>query len=263
MTGSALAASTRRQTPIVKAGYDLWLKRDDLFTVAGVRGGKARTCLAIALQARDEGRGGLVTAGSRSSPQVEIVAYIARHLGLACRCHVPAGDATAQMKNAARAGAEVVPHRPGHNSVIVARAREDAKQLGWGHVPFGMECQEAIEQTSGQVLALPHRCTRIVVPVGSGMTLAGVLHGLQALTRQPAVLGVVVGAKPDRRLDRWAPASWRFQCELVQAGVPYARHVRATLGGVRLDPIYEAKAVRHLQHGDMLWVVGHRGVNGE
>ena len=68
-------------TPVEQRG-GLWLKRDDLYRFAGRCGGKVRTCRALAAPAAV----GLVTAGSRSSPQVEIVASVAAELGLRCRC---------------------------------------------------------------------------------------------------------------------------------------------------------------------------------
>lgn len=46
-------------TPIQSIG-GIWLKRDDLFEIAGVRGGKVRTCWRLS-----QGSVGLVTAGSR------------------------------------------------------------------------------------------------------------------------------------------------------------------------------------------------------
>jgi 1-aminocyclopropane-1-carboxylate deaminase/D-cysteine desulfhydrase-like pyridoxal-dependent ACC family enzyme len=100
---------------------------------------------------------------------------------------------------------------------------------------------------------------RIVVPVGSGMSLCGILAGLEAERLDIPVLGVIVGADPTKRLDRYAPM-WRFatNLELVESGVPYDTAIEATLGGVRLDPIYEAKCVRFMRPGDMLWVVGIR-----
>ena len=70
-------------TPIESSG-GYYFKRDDLYRVAGVSGGKARTCWGLA-----QGAPGLVTAGSRHSPQVNIVAHIAQELGVPCRVHVP------------------------------------------------------------------------------------------------------------------------------------------------------------------------------
>lgn len=242
-------------TPVELHG-ELWVKRDDLFSFAGRCGGKVRSCRHLAERAEL----GLVTAGSRSSPQVEIVASVAAELGLPARCHVPAGPETAQTAAAAAAGAKLVRHRPGHNSVIVCRANDDAALRGWTLIPFGMECAEAVAATAGQVASvaeLPWR--RLVLAVGSGMSLAGILTGLAELGDTRPVVGVVVGASPERRLDRWRPG-WRAAAELVPAGIDYHRPAPCcSLGDLELDPIYEAKALPHLRPGDLFWIVGRRG----
>jgi hypothetical protein len=255
-------------TPVEEHG-GFQVKRDDLFGVRGSMGGKARTCWALATALAVNGAGfptgaplaGLVTAGSRQSPQVNIVAAVAAELGVPCRVHVPSGDLTPELLAARAHGAEVVQHRPGRNSVIIARARADAAERGWLEVPFGMECPEAVEATAAQAAELPP-AARYVVPVGSGMTLAGVLAGLERAGNPAPVLGVVCGADPARRLDRWAPG-WRARCTLVGAGMDYHRHAAQTrLGGLELDPIYEAKCLPHLRAGDLLWVVGRRETVG-
>lgn len=248
------------QTPVDRLGERLWAKRDDLYEFGGVRGGKVRTCRAIAAKAP---RGGtLVTAGARRSPQIQIVAHVALQLGLRCRAHAPWGESTYELSSAQALGCEIVTHRPGRNSVIVARCREDASTApGAVEVPFGMECWEAVHETARQVANLPP-CDRLVVPVGSGMTLAGVLAGLAASERHSLpVLGVVVGAAPERRLLRWSP-DWQFR-EVVLERSPLAYHEEAprewcSWRGLDLDPIYEAKAVPYLREGDCLWVVGKR-----
>lgn len=255
-----------RETPIVagtvhvggERTVEVLVKRDDLFAVAGVRGGKVRTCWALA-----QGATGLVTAGSRASPQVNIVAHIARRLGIPCRVHTPRGKLSPEVEMARRAGAEVVQHPGGYNNVIVARAREDAKERGWVEIPFGMECDEAVAQTRRSVPAkLPPGVERIVVPVGSGMSLAGILHGLRDHGHTVPVLGVVVGADPSKRLDHYAPQGWREQVTLVPSGSDYHRAAEAHLmvGAERvvLDPHYEAKAAPVLRPGDLFWIVGVR-----
>jgi 1-aminocyclopropane-1-carboxylate deaminase/D-cysteine desulfhydrase-like pyridoxal-dependent ACC family enzyme len=239
-------------TPIEPRGA-YWLKRDDLWRVAGVPGGKARTCWALA-----QGATGLVTAGSRASPQVNIVAQIALRLGVPCRAHTPTGKLSSEVQAAKDAGAEIIQHGAGYNSVIVSRAKADAAATGYREIPFGMECQEAVTQTRRQVRAIPAAVKRIVVPVGSGMSLAGILHGLRDADIDLPVLGVVVGAEPYKRLDAYAPLFWRTLVDLVPAGVDYHKAIDADVGGVKLDPHYEAKCVRHMLPGDMLWIVGIR-----
>lgn len=247
-------------TPVERRGH-LWLKRDDLFSVAGVKGGKARTCWYLATIAPSAG---LTTAGSTHSPQVNIVAHIARALGIPCRLHIPqSSDIGPEVEEARAVGGELVTHTPGHNSVICARAREDASASGWRYIPFGMECAEAIEQTRLQVQNLPRECRRLVVPVGSGMSLAGVLWGLKDYGYTMPVVGVVVGADPEERLDKWGPPDWRQRCRLWRLETKYSAERPASVDGVEMDPVYEAKAVPFLEENDCFWVVGCRNAVGD
>jgi len=241
-------------TPIERR-ENFWFKRDDLFSVAGVRGGKARTCWGLS-----QGATGLVTAGSRQSPQVNIVAHIAKHLGIPCRVHTPQGELSPEVRQAQEYGATVIQHRAGYNNVIIARARIDALRFGFREIPFGMECWEAVEKTQMQTGNLPWgKMKRLVIPVGSGMSLAGILHGAQERNSKIPIVGITVGADPARRLDRWAPPRWRQIVTLVESGLDYHQAARETeFAGLVLDPIYEAKCIPFLQPGDCLWVVGIR-----
>ncbi len=233
----------------------IWFKRDDEFKFAGVRGGKVRSCWYLA-----QGENGLVTAGSRSSPQVNIVASIAAEMRIPCRVHTPEGDPSSEVRRAVDKGAVLVQHKAGYNNVIIARAREDAKRLGWRNIPFGMECDEAVWQTRQQVENIPRDVMRLVVPCGSGMSLAGILHGLKDNDLHIPVLVVVVGSDPVKRLNRFAPADWCEQVEIVQAKEEYHNPAKGLheCSGIKLDPIYEAKTIPFLRGGDCLWVVGIR-----
>ncbi len=250
-----LADFTPDHTPVEEHGGFL-VKRDDLFMIAGVPGGKVRSCWALSQGAE----GGLITAGSRQSPQVNIVAQIARRLGLPCRVHVPSGELTPELSAAQTAGAEVIQHAPGYNNVIIARAREDAKARGWREIPFGMECVEAVEATASQVANLPFgEFKRLVMPCGSGMSLSGVLLGMLRSGHTFPVLAVQVGADPTKRLDEFAPKNWRELVSLVKSPLDYHDHAPTTrLGDLELDPVYEAKCLPFLQEGDLLWSVGVR-----
>src|SRR5262245_446260 len=157
-------------TPVEE--YDgFWVKRDDLYCLAGVRGGKVRACWALCKDAEAQG---LVTASHRPSPQGHIVSAVAKRLGIPCRVHTPLGEYTDQMQQAADNGAVITQHECGYNNVIIKRAMDDAVRLGWLHVPFGMECKQAVQSVSEQVRNLPLEIKRLVVPVGSGISLAGI-----------------------------------------------------------------------------------------
>jgi len=253
---------TGELTPVQMHG-GVHVKRDDLFEVAGVNGGKARTCYYLAT--REPRPKGLITSGARGSPQANIVASIARYLGVPCRVHMPSGELSEQGLLAQQAGAEIIQHKPGYNSVIVKRARDDALALGWREIPFGMECQEAVVQTSHETrsiseLNLQKYIKRIVVTVGSGMSLAGILHGLQHIVGvELPVLGVVVGADPYKRLNSFAPFGWYHQVTIERSPLPYRDNAKeCQLGDLMLDEVYEAKCLPYLQHTDLFWVVGSR-----
>lgn len=275
--GPYIVADTTRSVPArvgdpdaltpVERHDGILVKRDDLFRVGGSCGGKVRSALALI---GAPGVRGVVTAGSRHSPQVNIVASIAARYGLPCRVHVPSGALTPELLAAQATGAEVVQHTPGYNNVIIARAREDAADRGWLDVPFGMETPAAIAETRRQVANLPFAdFQRLVIPIGSGMSLAGVLHGLRDAGKPAAhvqVLGVIVGAEPTDRLDRYAPTGWRERVTVVKSDLGYEAHAPdTTLGnpGLILDPVYEAKCLPYLGPGDLLWVVGRRETVGD
>lgn len=235
------------------------IKRDDLFTFAGVRGGKVRTCLALVTKAQARGAPGVVTASARTSPQTVIVARIARQLGLRARCHMPQGDYTPMMKLASDSGAEIVQHKAGYNTVIIKRAQDDAEDRNWGIVPFGMECWEAVHQTKNQVANIPADIDSIIVTVGSAMSVCGILHGLAERELKVRVSGIVVGADPVARLNKYAPMGWRNRLGLLKS--PYKYHEAAepaVYAGIELDPYYEAKCVPFLRPGVLFWNIGIR-----
>lgn len=248
----------KHATPIQPFG-NKWLKRDDLFMVAGASGGKARTCWLLA-----QGAKGLVTAGSRASPQINIVARIAHQLGIPCHAHTPTGELSFPLREAQDLGAKIFQHKAGYNSVIIERARSDAKAHGWTEIPFGMECAEAVAQTAKQVVDIPEDVGRIVVPVGSGMSLAGIVRGLAERQLNIPVLGVVVGANTRKRLSKWLPFGNRSRFELVDSKLDYHQEPKVITvhngdgATLEVDPIYEAKCIPYLRAGDLFWIVGIR-----
>ena len=213
-----------------------------------------RTCWALSQGAR-----GLVTAGARSSPQALIVAAIAKELRIPARIHVPSGEDTESIVQARELGAKIIKHRPGYNSVIIARARRDSENTGFKEIPFGMQSRYAIRQTAAQVKNLPiGQIKRLIVPVGSGMSLLGIIQGLQDLGANVPILAVWVGADPKRRLSAFCP-DWRDRIELVKSDYKYDKYLDKQIGPIDLDPIYEAKLVKYLRPGDLFWLVGIRG----
>lgn len=236
-------------TPVERVG-PLYVKRDDLYTWAGSAGGKAR---AIRKTIEDTGPiQGIVTAGPRDSSQAVVVATIAKTLNVPCQVHVPSGEVGPSIKRAQDLGAIILPENPGYHNVLVAHGRETAALLGWLWIAPGCEGNTMVFETAGQVENIPAG-NRIVVPVGSGMTMSGVLAGLLTYGLTNPVLGVMCGGDPTRRLDAWAPPGWRERAKLADGG---HRAASARLGGLELNAGYEAKCLPFLKADDVLWVVG-------
>jgi hypothetical protein len=194
------------------------------------------------------------------------VAQICERLELKFVAHCPQGELSDELKDAQKHGADIIQHGAdiiqhgaGYNSVICARAKEYAEDNNYFEVPFGMMCDEAIVQTSGQVYGIPSGVKRIVIVVGSGMNLAGLLHGLKQARFNIPVLGVIVGADPEKTLDTFAPQGWRSMCTLVKSELDYHdEEPDNVFNDIVLDPVYEAKCVKYLEPSDLFWIVGVR-----
>lgn len=237
----------------------LWAFRGDLLKVHGVLGGKALACSAILERHLDPV--GIITAGAKSSPQVNIVAHIAKAKGLPCRVHVPSGALkNPEIQEAQACGAEVVEHFPGYNSVIIARAEADAQDRpGWALVPFGMDHLAAVHSTAALVPeSFPEGVRRIVIPVGSGMSAIGLLYGLARKGIRIPVLGIQVGANPRARFVKYGFYLLGRSLEILRSPNDYEYSVLGSLGDIPLDPHYEAKCLPYLKSGDLLWIVGRR-----
>lgn len=249
-------------TPVEEHGGHL-VKRDDLYSAFGAMGGKARSCQYLCERALESGLTGLVTAGSKKSPQIQIVSFIANHYGVPFHAHCPQGELGQELEVAKSNGAEIIQHRAGYNNVIIKRARDDAEAMGYAEIPFGMECWEAVYQTALQVRSLlePYKqgkFSRIIMPIGSGMSLSGVMWGMLYWGIGVPIVGVQVGGQYEKRLKTYAPANG---VELSTEKSPYDYHKyyeNNQIGDLKLDPIYEAKCLDFIKEGDLLWVVGIR-----
>lgn len=247
-------------TPVQKFG-DYLLKRDDLFTVAGCYGGKARTAWKLA-----QNSVGLVTAGHLDSPQINIVAHIGKKLGVPVHCHTSTGKLSAELLDAQEAGAKIFQHRPGYGTVLRKRAKDDAEENMWTLIPFGMESNDVVREIAKQMCNIPFgKFKRLVTIVGSGMTLCGILRGLQVLGKETTpVLGVLVGADPSKRLMEYVPDVNFKNLTVERSPLNYKQRFKYPFlvqdkEKLRLDSIYEAKYIPYLKKGDMVWVVGiHR-----
>lgn len=105
------------------------------FNVCGANGSKARAAYYLISTAKAKGFTG-VTAGSRKSPQINIVSQIAEKLASNLLHIARKVFYLLSYRIKKKLGAEIIQHRAGYNSVIIARAKEYAVENGFFEVPL-------------------------------------------------------------------------------------------------------------------------------
>lgn len=247
---------TPELTPVEQHG-EYFAKREDLWTRSGASGAKSRLMFKLA---EERNAAGIITAGARISPQIERAALVARALGIPARLHTAEGKPTPEIQTCRDAGATVLQHQAGRLSVIKARLREDSEaHPDWLTVPFGVGLEEYAEDVAAQVANIPADVKRIVVPCGSGMSLAGILRGLERARIACDVLAVRLGHDPADYLEKFTTAAMRARVTFADAVQGFDEHSPVTeWQGIELDPMYEAKCIPFLAPGDCLWCVGIR-----
>ncbi len=259
-------------------GAELWLKRDDLNADA-FGGNKVR---ALEFLLGGVGAGDTVlTLGGEGSTHVLATAWHARRLGartVAVRWRHDMNPVALRVRDRAAALCdEIVTARTAAGGVLRAQLMRLTRRARWvpiggssplgtlGHVNAGLELAEQIATKR-----LP-RPTRIVVPLGSGGTAAGLALGLAIAGVEATVVGARVGPRlfvNRRQVLRLARRTGRLLAGATGAAVPrvdparveVAHHVyggaygrplaagesaAATLraaAGVTLDATYGAKA---------------------
>lgn len=192
----------------------LLVKRDDLSGFA-VAGNKTRQLEYLVGAALEQGYDALVTGGVGTSNFCQGAAVAARAAGLACHLVVPGDPSAVPPANLAIAmacGAEVsftAGPREQLDSLIEQRAAELSTggrrvlavprggATAVGSLGFARAAAELAEQLS----AMGHEEARVVVPVGSGGSIAGLLAGAGALRLHWTLIGVSVS----RPLDAITP----------------------------------------------------------
>jgi D-cysteine desulfhydrase len=248
---------------------DLWIKRDDWLGLGG-GGSKLRKLARLCAKARADGATTLVTGGAAQSNHARLTAAAARRLGFDVTLVLAAADHDRLGGNLALDGvfgADVV-WTNGPLSGLAAELERVAAEIAdrGGRpavIPFGgsnVLGAAGYRECAKEILRDAPNVDHVVVPVGSGGTMAGLIAGLGA----ERVLGGHSGALADPRAavaelcgeltgQDIAPDDLRLD-EGV-AGDGYERPTEASLRAMDLaavnealvlDPVYGAKAMAAL-----------------
>jgi 1-aminocyclopropane-1-carboxylate deaminase/D-cysteine desulfhydrase-like pyridoxal-dependent ACC family enzyme len=250
-------------TPIEKY-KDILLKRDDLFTLGSVNGGKLRQALYLIEKNKDkikyEFNGNVVCSCSNGSPQSAIISEVCKLYGFKAKIvtyktEKPNLCLTIAQNN----GAEIYGANVGWNSVIESIAKET---FGF-NIKMGFGSEDIIEANIDQVQNIPDDLDYLVVAVGSGYNFVSILKGLRKYGKKVGrVIGVCVGKDPTELISRYESDTSNY--DLIPYSASYSTPCK--LYGTDFDELYEAKAYDYIIKNAntfqnkkvLLWVIGKR-----
>lgn len=259
-------------TPVERVG-DIWLKRDDLWCgEAPAQGGKSRTADAVCRKAVDMKYVEINSCHDRNSSVPGMLARVCKHYGLRLRLWIPASrePLTPVFEDAIEHGAVLEEIRPGYMSVRQKRMIDHVNSvmksiaLGVGLNWMGCGHYETVMQVSNvHDLILSGDVKRVVMPIGSGLMFEAVRRTIPYTPMLGVACGTLIGTSFSYKHTCFVDMSCGggvTKSEVIRPQVKkdFHQEVTASVGGVDLDPVYEAKCFEFLQPGDLLWIVGHR-----
>jgi 1-aminocyclopropane-1-carboxylate deaminase/D-cysteine desulfhydrase-like pyridoxal-dependent ACC family enzyme len=171
-------------TPAEKIG-DIWWKREDKFAPLGlgnINGSKLRQLIWLMTR---QPITGVVSGAVMQSPQLVMVATVAKHLGVPC--HQFSGGRRDSVLAAEAIGAETHLVNPGYAATLNSKARQFANEYGY----LWIETNITIEQSSQperieafhrvgseQCRNIPDHIENLLIPAGSCNSLTSILYGL-------------------------------------------------------------------------------------
>ncbi|GEL20140.1 1-aminocyclopropane-1-carboxylate deaminase/D-cysteine desulfhydrase [Pseudonocardia asaccharolytica] len=180
----------------------LLVKRDDLIGF-GMAGNKARPLEFLLGAARARGAEVFVTGGGPGSNFCAAAAQAARSVGMGCELVIWGEPDSPNLALAVAAGARLRPTGGSQREAVDRQVAARLAELGprgfgvprGGSTPLGaVGFAAAAAELAAQLAAPP---SVIVLPVGSGGSIAGLLAGLAAVDLEVPVLGVSVSRPPE------------------------------------------------------------------
>lgn len=173
-------------TPVVREHDGVLVVRDDLFP-----GGTKARFLGLVFEGASEA----VYASPAEGGAQTALATVARGLGKRATIFVAArAKLHARTLEASRLGARVVPIRPGHLSVVQARARDWSRRSGARLVPFGVDLPEAVSAIAEAARATGLNPDEVWCAAGSGVLARGLAQAWPKARRHVVQVGRALSA---------------------------------------------------------------------
>lgn len=209
MLGTTPVEALKRTTEIL-GGPELYIKRDDISILAG-GGNKSRKLEYLVADALRKGANTLVTCGAYQSNHARLTLAAAKREGL--RCHLVLSDPTGDSRSNDQAsgnlfldrlmGADKIVLKPKDTDLLEALDDEVALcaeaglepyaiTLGGSNVLGTLGYVDCALEIAAHEISSKEEFDYIVVPVGSGGTIAGLIAGLRETGSKAKVLGMNV-----------------------------------------------------------------------
>lgn len=243
----------------------IYVKRNDKLNIYDVNGGKSQGVYFLITKAILKNYKSVTTVGSRFSPQCDIVSDICENENIKCHLFMPLSknetSIIEKIKRRNNSELHFIPY--GYTSNLIYNAQKFCAEHNSYFIPFGMKCQENIDVISKQCSNIPESVKRIIVPVGSGVTMCGIIKGLSDFDRKDVkVLGVQTGANSAKFINSNLPIMNEIDYKLVyykpdlSPSKRYEETSNVKLGDINLNERYESKCFDFIKKGDLFWIVG-------
>lgn len=275
-------------TPVQEINGILF-KRDDLFVPfsdSKLCGGKVRQAIYLFNDnydyIKENCNNTVATASSVKSPQLIIIAKLSHEIGAkfigAIGTHATLEKTTEVNKMVSMSrdlGADIrIVSKMSYNNVLYSKLNELQKTEPHFNVGFGINLKENFNAIVGsvadQVQNLPKDLNNLVIPVGSAVTMAGILVGLQKYNIKPKrIIGIqTAGYDRTKEIQDALPFEYNeIKYEfIIDKTYKYAKELKKTIEGsdVVLSPTYESKAYEYAiknellqSNKDLFWIVGN------
>lgn len=186
-------------------GYDIWVKRDDLFLISAQPMvpalSKLRGARIVLQQMKEDGVKKVAVFDTRISKSGQGIAYICQELGLKCAVGFPKLKAQTELnepqKKAKEMGAEVWAVKAGRTAVCYAAFKSEAEFRAYTVLPLGITFKETAAEVAIIAEKETERFNTIVVSTGTGTIATGIALGTKA-----EVIGVSCGMSVTRQFKR-------------------------------------------------------------
>lgn len=242
----------------VEEHQGVWFKREDLFEHDGMNGTKYRQLLWLMTK---QPITGVVSGAVSHSPQLPMVASVAKDLGVPCVQFCGSRSGTAADGEAL--GASTVLVNPGYGPLLNRKAKDYAAEHSFLHVQTNITSDE-IEPfhrvSAPQVQNIPEHIETLIIPAGSRNSAVSIIYGLHLFPKpnlkQILLLNINTDIKRrDREMGQRLAACGlaMYPCkvltyDLFDGFTDYNKLQKASWDGIKFHGRYEAKCWNFLQH---------------